>query len=384
MARLGPHHQVPTPVETTTTDRGSDLAWYETGENRTTTQLLSGRDWSSANPFTYAGLLARLELIAGNNMPRMRVIPASRIEGLGYIPRSTEGHAVDAIEAVRRCGPDADQKPKAVLVMFSHRWLQPRWPDPEKLADPDSKDHVKAKAIVQWAKWFKWWRLFGSGREFVKGITVDPDLEVFFWIDFCCVDQDAPGPEMAALPAYVSACAEMLVFATQGYDLRAWCQVELMMGYAFMAVGDKIFQIPPGFTHKRQRTVTFSRYRVPDPSKGALTNEDDRKVIIDLREAASASTAFTFPRSCRNLFCSDPVSAALWACCCCGWLGFAAWLNSRSSRPGHSVVYRLTPKDKVADAEAQPLLIANAPGGKTAPRAAPQREAGASVDVRAA
>lgn len=35
-------------------------------------------------------------------------------------------------------------------------------------------------------QWFKWWRIFGAGRSFVHGITTDPDLEVFFWIDYCC------------------------------------------------------------------------------------------------------------------------------------------------------------------------------------------------------
>ncbi|KAG8463757.1 hypothetical protein KFE25_004030 [Diacronema lutheri] len=59
---------------------------------------------------------------------------------------------------------------------------------------------------------------------------------------------------MAGLPAYVSACAEVVIFQTVGYDDRAWCQAELMMAYAFMTVGDKVFQIAPGFEHRRQAT----------------------------------------------------------------------------------------------------------------------------------
>jgi len=144
--------------------------WYKTGNNLTTTHLLSSRRWQSSNVFTYSGLVRRLKMIAANTgMPPMRVISSSRLEGLGEIPRSNLGHAEDALAVVERCGRDRDNRPKAVLVRFSHRWLRPIWPDPQRQAHPDSADGVKAKAIVQWAKWFKWWRLFGAGRASVHG-----------------------------------------------------------------------------------------------------------------------------------------------------------------------------------------------------------------------
>lgn len=164
------------------------------------------------------------------------------------------------------------------------------------------------------------------------------------------MDQDSPGAEMAALPAYVSACAEVVIFQSHDYDDRAWCQVELMMAFAFMTVGDKIFQIPPGFEHRRQRHVTFRRYALPDPLAGNLTNEGDRRVISELRDCASSSRAFTLRRACEGLFCTGAARAALWAVCCCGWLGLAAWLNARTVRVGRSVVYRLTPASGGADA----------------------------------
>lgn len=200
-----------------------DIPWYGTGKNETTTQLLSSAPWQAANPYTYSGLLRRLQLIKGSNMPPMQVLHASRLEGLGCIPRSSDGHAVDAEEAVRGCGADEQNRPKAVLVMFSHRWLRPVWPDPDGKSHPDDERNVKAKALIEWVRWFKWWRLWGSGRSAVKGITLDPNLEIFLWIDFCSVDQDEPGPGMAALPAYVSTCAEMIIFSGAGYNDRAWC-----------------------------------------------------------------------------------------------------------------------------------------------------------------
>lgn len=100
-------------------------AWYETGNNVTTTQLLGSKRWQSASVWSYDGLLTRLTMMRENGMPPMQLMPASRLEGLGEIPRSDQNHAVDAIEAVKSCGRDAENKPKAVLVMFSHRcaWL---------------------------------------------------------------------------------------------------------------------------------------------------------------------------------------------------------------------------------------------------------------------
>lgn len=140
---------LPEPVDV---EAGSKDEWYASGNNMTTTQLLSSKGWQHANVFTHSGLVQRLTMIQKNGMPAMRVISASRLEGLGEIPRSDLGHAEDALAAVQRCGRDSDNRPKAVLVMFSHRWLRPLWPDPKRQAHPDSADGVKAKAIVQWAK----------------------------------------------------------------------------------------------------------------------------------------------------------------------------------------------------------------------------------------
>ena len=50
------------------------------------------------------------------------------------------------------------------------------------------------------------------------------DLEIYFWIDWPCVDQTAPGPDMAALPAYVSTCSLILSYWHEDYTSRAWCQ----------------------------------------------------------------------------------------------------------------------------------------------------------------
>ena len=40
--------------------------------------------------------------------------------------------------------------------------------------------------------------------------------------DWACTDQDNPGPDMAALPAYAAACAGIVVAWSDEYAGRAW------------------------------------------------------------------------------------------------------------------------------------------------------------------
>ena len=53
-------------------------------------------------------------------------------------------------------------------------------------------------------------------------ITNDPNIEIFWWIDWACTDQDNPGPDMAALPAYAAVCAGMVAAWSDEYAGRAW------------------------------------------------------------------------------------------------------------------------------------------------------------------
>ena len=65
--------------------------------------------------------------IRAAGLPDMKVIPASTIAKLGRIPRSTEGHAINAIDAVQRHGGDEWGYSKAIVVFVSHRWKRPLW-----------------------------------------------------------------------------------------------------------------------------------------------------------------------------------------------------------------------------------------------------------------
>ena len=91
-------------------------------------ELLASKAWQRSHPETYSGLKLRLQLLQEAGLPRMRVVPNTKLEELGRIPRSNEGHQVDALEAVKKLGKvPVEGKPHAVILFYSHRWARPNW-----------------------------------------------------------------------------------------------------------------------------------------------------------------------------------------------------------------------------------------------------------------
>ena len=169
---------------------------------------------------------------------------------------------------------------RACVAQFcSHCWERPNWSEelskdlpwesPERqtamaqgtvFGDPDDADHSKAKALIEYAKWFK--RActldvaIGVG-EYVEAVTSTvamatsglssaPDIEIFWWIDWCCANQDDPRMDIAALPAFAASCAGIVAVWNGVYQERAWCQLELLVAYAFMTTGTTVWVVPPG------------------------------------------------------------------------------------------------------------------------------------------
>ena len=218
-------------------------------------ELLKSSAWNKAHTTTHEGLLERLQMIPKAGLSPMRVVAHRTLKRLGRIPRSHEGHQEDAIAAVRRCGADVNNNPKAVLLFYSHRWKRPNWSEDlgkdlpwasaerqqamregKRFGDPDDAARSKAKALIAYGDWLKRFQLgpdYGLGAD----ISGDDDLEIFWWIDWASTDQDAPGPDMAALPAFAAACAGIVAAWSPEYASRAWCQVELLMAHAFMTKG---------------------------------------------------------------------------------------------------------------------------------------------------
>jgi hypothetical protein len=131
-----------------------------------TVSLVNSRAYQKAAPFTSAGLIKRLEMIKNAGLPPLRVVRLSTLIELGRIPRSTEGHAVDALQEFTRL--DGERPSTAhpdriwrnghshlhapLIVFFSHRWARP------VEGFPDGPDNTKARALIHWAKQELWER----------------------------------------------------------------------------------------------------------------------------------------------------------------------------------------------------------------------------------
>ena len=82
-------------------------------------RLLSSAAWHKAHTSTQKGLLRRLQMLKAAGLPAMRLVSNSKLKALGRIPRSHEGHQVDAIEAVTKCGAAIGlNMPLAVLLLM--------------------------------------------------------------------------------------------------------------------------------------------------------------------------------------------------------------------------------------------------------------------------
>ena len=357
-------------------------------------ELLASKAWQRSHPETYSGLKLRLQLLEEAGLPRMRVVPNTKLEELGRIPRSNEGHQVDALEAVKKLGKvPVEGNPRAVILFYSHRWARPNWCEAlgkdlpwgseernaamargEVFGDPDDADHTKATALIEYAKWFERARRKFSGlnnETKPKGISHAEQIEIFWWIDWACTNQDDPGPDMAALPAYAATCAGIVAAWNDVYKDRAWCQVELLVAYAFMTTGNKVWVVPPAFKNGATWPirVEVERVVVADPAKGLLTNTGDRPVIESLTNVASNSTAFTWLNNFINNSTRNVGNGIfLNVCCCCQCFGLLAAMDTRYVRPGESKVTKITPKG-VASAAHAASATSPAPRFRRAPTA---------------
>ena len=351
-------------VDTPVGGAGKVDDWYGTGKkmDQLCQDMLNSSEWQGANPITYEGMVTRLEMMEKAGLPRMRVISLSKLKELGRIPRSNEGYQTDFINELKKHGKGFINRPKAVLVFFSHRWHRPNfcpevgedlsWGSAERQAadaagypvgDPDGAGHEKALGLAELLAWFK-----EGGREssnnFVH-ITLDIE-EIYIWIDWCCVDQTNPGPDMATLPAYVAVCAMFVAEMNAEYETRGWCQVEVMMAKAFMTTGDTVLVLEKGFRNKGQRKLTATYAGLRDPLDCNLTNPNDRAIIEKLRSVAASSTVFTCYRNCINMSSQSLFHCCcLNVCCCCGWFGCMYLANSRDVGPGQGRIKKLVPTE---------------------------------------
>ena len=125
----------------------------------------------------------------------------------------------------------------------------------------------------------------------------------------------------------------------------------MLMSYAFITTGDKLFVVPDGFDRGATRSIKANdeAITVPNPAQGHLTNDMDRSVIESLTRAAESSQAF----SCWRTFVKYSTQSCLACvvlnvCCCCQCCGLVPWRFSRTVRPGQSKVWKVVPVDDAA------------------------------------
>ena len=281
--------------------------------------MLNSIKWQTSSPYTYEGLLKRFDNMKKEGLPDMLVLPATTLLSLSRIPRShernpvtEEPYTIKARSAVEQFGGYGLISAKyretiaiAKIFFFSHRWIRGGWCETlgrdlpwgseERIkadkagiivGDPDSAHKEKAAALIEWTMWYAMNKNNGS---------ID---NIFFWIDWPCVDQENKGPSMAALPAYVAASHNIVAAWTNDYDGRAWCQLERMMACSYMAEGDLIYAFSEGFANSEDVITQETIHFVPSPSSGDITNKDDIKVIESLKEVASRSKVFSLAALC--------------------------------------------------------------------------------------
>jgi len=345
--------------------------WYASGKeiDEKCEDMLGSHEWQKANPLTYDGLVTRLEMMKEIGLPSMRVISAGKLKELGRIPRSNEGYQEDLLEAVKRGGKDCNNAPRSIVVFFSHCWLRPNWCQtlekdlywntPERneaeaagytVGDPDGFRHEKALALIELIDWLKrmrqnFYRKPPQVNLNFKDITFDV-YEIFIWIDWCCVDQSNPGPDMAALPANVAVSTMLIAAWNDVYERRGWCQVELMMANAFMASGNRILVLEDGFIDRGQPKLVLRFVKLRDPcnkDQCLLTKESDREIIKKLSLIASKSTVFSCLGAAKMYLTQSLFWGFVHVVTGFGGLGFFYWLNSRNVNPGKGKIVKLTP-----------------------------------------
>ena len=57
--------------------------------------------------------------------------------------------------------------------------------------------------------------------------------EIFYWIDYSCLDQNNPNAGVPLLPLWVASCERFLKIDTPNYNQRAWCRLEPLLSHVF-------------------------------------------------------------------------------------------------------------------------------------------------------
>jgi hypothetical protein len=216
-----------------------------------------------ASHFDRRSLIALANSLGG---PRMHLLHWKRLAELGRIPHSDQGEAVDAIASI-----DSFGAPVVEIFMVSHRWLRPSLD--RHLSHPDGIGNEKAQAIGEFSRWRREWVRHRHG--FVP--------ELFYWIDYCCIDQNRAADAVPLLPLWVACCERFLRIETPDYEDRTWCRLEPLLSYMF-SFADHHVAIALDFQFRWPYYGTRSSRQVLDPRQGKNTDPEDTRRIVPLVE----------------------------------------------------------------------------------------------------
>lgn len=201
--------------------------------------------------------------------PQMKLIHWKRLVELGRIPHSDEAHAVEAISGIDTYGA-----PQVEIIMVSHRWLRPSLN--RLMAHPDLSDNRKAKAINEFSDWRRKWVLHKHG--FLP--------EIYYWIDFPCIDQQNPSAAVPLLPMWVACCERFLRIDTEDYDSRAWCRLEPLLSYMY-SFADHHLSIDLSYNSAWPDTGVETRLPILNPIDADTTLPEDHQLISPLTRLAT-------------------------------------------------------------------------------------------------
>ena len=201
--------------------------------------------------------------------PRMRLIHWKKLVELERIPHSDESHTVEAINGIETYGA-----PQVELIMVSHRWLKPSL---DKITShPDIRNNSKAKAINEFSSWRRQWVLHKHG--FLP--------EIYYWIDYPCIDQNDTAASVPMLPIWVACCERFLRIESDDYDSRAWCRLETLLSYVY-SFADHHLLIDLNYKSNWPNTGTETRLPILNPTDAATTLFEDQQLISPLAKLAT-------------------------------------------------------------------------------------------------
>ena len=228
----------------------------------------------NSKSFDRRPLIERTNALGGQ---RMKLLHWEVLKECEEIPRSTDEKTVDAIEGI-----ETYDVSKVEVIMVSHQWLRPSLNKDE--AHPDSAEHLKASSLNQYSNWRRSWVM--QNHDFYP--------EIFYWIDYSCLDQNNPNAGVPLLPLWVASCERFLKIDTPNYNQRAWCRLEPLLSHVF-SFADHLNTIDLNFKCNWPNTGAKKFQTLLDPVKGLTTDPNDMpliKELVDLTKDASAASGY--------------------------------------------------------------------------------------------